>query len=207
MWSRFLMLAVMLSASPIQADEVDRPGIGDWCYNPIRTPTIAEKTSFVDEVSLAAVETEVKWGVPSPIVAAMAIVESGFGTTRLALKSNNVMAFKWPGETIGRGLGRFVLWCQPLHDKGNVYPSFETRGQAIDFVAWRLKESPHYRAATEKFQLDLQNNIPRRTAAERWLTTIAPTYNWKPEEYISSVLGFAGDPLGNRTSTLWNLEP
>lgn len=190
-----------------EADELDRPGIGYWCYDPVRVPSAAEKSAFVDEVSPAAVKAERKWGVPAPILAAMTIVESGYGTTRIAIKSNNILAFKWPGDTIAAGRAKFILWCQPTEDEGNVYPAFKSRADAIDFVAARLKQSHHYRDATSAYQRDLANGQDRKTAARKWLAKIAPRYNWKPEKYVRDVEHMANDPLGNGSRNLWSLEP
>ncbi|WJH39396.1 glucosaminidase domain-containing protein [Aliirhizobium terrae] len=189
------------------SEQVDRQGIGPWCYNPVRSPTSAEKVSFVEEVSAPAVDAERKWGVPAPILAAMAIVESGYGFTRIAIKSNNILAFKWPGDTIAAGRKKFKLWCQPLEDKGNIYPAFKTRAEAIDFVASRLKFASHYKAATVTYGVDLKNGVDRKTAARKWLRTIAPKYNWRPEQYIPDVSNMVEDPIGDGSRTLWRLGP
>lgn len=202
-------VAVLCSSHPTfaTADDLDRPGIGYWCYNRVRTPTRAEKMAFVDEVSRAAVEAERNWGVPAPVLAAMTIVESGFGTTRIAIKSNNILAFKWPGEQIAAGRSKFVLWCQPKEDEGNVYPAFDTRADAINFVASRLKLSRHYKAATTAYGRDLENGVSRETAGRKWLRTVAPIYNWKPAEYVAHVGHMAEDPIGDDSRSLWSLEP
>jgi len=189
------------------SDEVDRPGIGYWCYDPVRTPSKVEKAAFVDEVSPAAVEAERKWGVPAPVLAAMTIVESGYGTTRLAIKSNNILAFKWPGAEIAAGRSKFVLWCQPKEDKGNLYPAFGNRAEAIDFVASRMKLSKYYAGATSAYGRDLANGVDRKAAGRKWLVAIAPLYNWKPEKYVTDVGRMADDPIGDGNRTLWSLEP
>ncbi|ESW78387.1 hypothetical protein X770_32370 [Mesorhizobium sp. LSJC269B00] len=202
----FALLAAIYTTVAI-GDELDRPGIGYWCYNPIRIPSKADRLAFVDDVSSAAIEAERKWGVPAPALAAMTIVESGFGTTRIAIKSNNILAFKWPGDKIAAGHGKFVLWCQPKEDAGNVYPAFKSRREAIDFVASRLSLSKHYRAATLAYGTDLKSGLSRKTAGQNWRVAIAPLYNWKPEEYIRYVGRMADDPIGDGSRSLWSLEP
>lgn len=124
-----------------------------------------------------------------------------------AIKSNNILAFKWPGEAIGAGLDKFELWCQPLADEGNIYPAFDGWAQAIDFVASRLNRSVHYRDATAAYAGDLASGLDRMTAGRQWLVSIAPKYNWKPEKYIPDVTQFADDPLGDGSLSLWSLEP
>jgi hypothetical protein len=201
----FVLLLVIPAVAG--ADDIDRPGVGDWCYDPVRTPSQSEKIVFVEEVSFAAIEGERKWGVPAPIIAAMAIVESGYGTTRLAIKANNILAFKWPGDEIAGGLKKFVLWCQPKRDKGNEYPAFGSRAEAIDFVAWRLKLSKYYSSATAAYTRNLANRLDRKAAGRNWLKAIAPSYNWEPEVYIQNVVRMADDPFGDQSRTLWSLEP
>jgi hypothetical protein len=202
------LVGTVLSPLPASAsDDIDRPGIGYWCYSPVRSLSVADKKAFVDDVSAAAIAAERKWRVPAPVLAAMAIIESGFGTTRLAIKSNNVLAFKWPGEKIAQGRQKFILWCQPPEDKGNIYPMFSARSEAIDFVASRLSLSEYYKEATKVYAKDIGRGIDRKSASRKWLATIAPIYNWKPAEYVPNVDRLIGDPIGDRSRTLWSLEP
>ncbi|NTG45233.1 glucosaminidase domain-containing protein [Rhizobium rhizogenes] len=203
----FLITVSIILPTSANSEQVDRQGVGSWCYNPVRSPTPAEKVSFVEEVSPAAIAAERKWGVPAPILAAMTIVESGYGFTRIAIKSNNILAFKWPGDTIAAGRKKFELWCQPPDDEGSIYPAFKTRAEAIDFVASRLKLASHYKAATATYGADLKNGVDRKTAARKWLRAIAPKYNWRPKQYIPDVSHMVEDPIGDGSRTLWPLEP
>jgi hypothetical protein len=200
-------LLSFLSCHAAIADDIDRPGKGDWCYAPVRTPTLADKKAFVQEISTAAQAAEKQWGVPAPVVAAMSIVESGYATTRLAIKSNNIFAFKWPGDKMAKGKTKFVLWCQPDWDQDNVYPAFASHAEAVDFVAWRLSQSPIYAKATQTYQAELRRGVSRKLAAEHWLVAIAPRYNYKPEKYVPAVKHAADDPFGDNSDNLWRLEP
>ncbi|MGA0533348.1 glucosaminidase domain-containing protein [Hansschlegelia sp. KR7-227] len=203
-----LALAFALAASPALAQEpVDRPGKGDWCYNPVRSPSRADRIAFIKDISPGAIRAERRWGVPAPIIAAMGIVESGFGTTRIAIKSNNIFAYKWPGATIAAGLQRFVLWCQPDWDKGNVYPAFKTRADAVEFVGSRLRKSKYYSRATKSYMSDIVDGKDRKNAALSWLATIAPTYNHNGKEYFKVVAAFADNPVGDYSMSLWDLKP
>jgi hypothetical protein len=47
-------LAAAVFSSPALADEIDRSGVGSWCYDPVRQPSDIEKLAFVGEVLLAA---------------------------------------------------------------------------------------------------------------------------------------------------------
>jgi uncharacterized FlgJ-related protein len=206
--TRVVVIALFALGIPAAvAEEIDRPGKGDWCYAPVRAPTQEERDAFITEVGAAVISAERKWGVPAPIIAAMSIVESGYGLTRLALKSNNILAFKWPGQTLARDAKPYVLWCQPDRDHGNVYPAFKSWADAIDFVAWRLKESSHYAAATSAYGKDVRAGIDVKIGATRWLTTIAPRYNYNPKRYIRDILGMVENPKGSQGDSLWGLRP
>jgi len=133
--------------------------------------------------------------------------ESGYGLTRLAIKSNNIYAFKWPGATIAHGHDKYILACQPDWDKGNAYVAFTSRADAINFVAWRLAESPIYKAATVTYQKDLAAGIDRKIAAGHWLKAVAAHYNYKPNQYEIDVSKAAADPIGDSSDTLWRLKP
>ena len=61
------------------------PDLGDPCYAPQRSLTPALRTAFVAEVSTLALAAEKDHGVPAPMLAAMAIKESGYGTAILSL--------------------------------------------------------------------------------------------------------------------------
>lgn len=186
---------------------IDRPGKGDWCYAPTRTLSRVEKASYIDELEPAASSAEAKWHVPAPVVLAMAIQESGYGTTRLAIKSNNVFAFKWPGAAVANGASRFVLWCQPDWDVGNSYIAFGSRAEALDFVASRLRKSAHYAAATKTYWSDIQSGKDRKASAIAWLASIAVSYNYKPKAYVKAIVRLANDPLGDKTQSLWDIAP
>src|SRR5690348_14462291 len=55
-------------------------------------PTPGERAAFVKDVSALAIVAERKHGVPAAALAALAIIESGYGWTRLALEANNIFA-------------------------------------------------------------------------------------------------------------------
>ena len=64
-------------------------------YNPaLGHPTEAEKEAFVEEIKVYAVEAQKKWHVPASAIVAMAIKESGYGYTRIAVNANNLFGIK-----------------------------------------------------------------------------------------------------------------
>lgn len=199
------LIALLCAPSANADDNIDRPGKGDWCYLPMHSPTPAEQKAFVDDVAPAAVTASKKHGVPAAIIAGMAIVESGYGLTRIAIKSNNIYAFKWPGSKIGKGYEKFVLWCQPDWDEGNVYPAFKSRADAVDFVAWRLAASDHYKAASRKYKEAVGRGADKRKTALVWLEEIAQKYNYDPTAYVKKVSAVVRRPVKNSTVSMWEL--
>jgi hypothetical protein len=84
----------------------------------------------------SAKRPQAKYGVPGAILAGMAIHESGYGRTRLAILSNNLLSFKLPTNPNWQfGRPSFVLWCQPEGDVGNKYLLFGSKEAAFDYVA------------------------------------------------------------------------
>lgn len=146
-----------------------------------------------------------KHGVPAAMVAGMAVIESGYGLTRIAIKSNNIFAFKWPGAELGKGYEKFVLWCQPDWDEGNEYPAFKSRADAVDFVAWRLATSRHYKPATDAYRAAIKNGGDSRKAAIAWLQTIAPTYNYDGPAYVQKVSAVVQKPIKDSTVSIWEM--
>lgn len=186
-------------------DNIDRPGKGDWCYLAVHAPSQAEQQAFIDEVASAAAKASRKHGVPAAVLVGMAAVESGYGMTRIALKSNNIYAFKWPGSEIAKGYDKFVLWCQPDWDKGNEYPAFKSRVDAVDFVAWRLASSRHYKAATAAYNKSISRGIDLQQAALTWLEAIAPIYNYDGPAYVRKVSAVIRHPVKGTSISLWEM--
>lgn len=145
----------------------NQPDLSARCYAPRQRLTAFLRRSFVEEMRLIAVRAERDHGVPAPILAAMAIVESGYGTTRLAIDTNNLLSFKWP---FNKGPGErpiYRLTCQPPEDQENRYIRFASRAEAVDFVASRFRISPYYRAATARYQADLGSGPINRVELQR----------------------------------------
>ena len=61
------------------------PNLSDPCYGPTRPLTQELRKAFVDEIGPLAKKAEADHGIPAPILAAMSVNESGYGTTQLAI--------------------------------------------------------------------------------------------------------------------------
>ena len=56
----------------------------------LRTRISKERQKFIDEVSKNSIDLGKKFDIPASIIAAQAILESGYGTSRLANVANNL---------------------------------------------------------------------------------------------------------------------
>lgn len=201
------------SIAPETADLL-RSGTGDWCYNPIAPLTITQKADYVDFAVAEARRQEATYGVPAPILAAMSIRESGYGRTRLALLSNNILSFKRPANPQWQfGRSTFVLWCQPANDRGNQYLMFGSKAAAFDYVAKVLTERHDlpYAAITKAFREKIKAGSDHKQAALAWLSGVASIYA-QDKEYVPEVLKYVENPLnpGQPASpgqSLWDRAP
>jgi flagellum-specific peptidoglycan hydrolase FlgJ len=170
-------------------------GVGDWCYDPVGPLTDTIRKEFVQFAAASAARAEGRHGVPGPILAAMSIQESGYGRTRLAVLSNNVLSYKRPKDpALSGGRPKFTLWCQPAYDVGRDYIWFGSKDAAFDYVAWSLANRPQYKAASDAYKAAIAAGMDRRVAGEAWLKAIAPTYT-ADTKYVARVLDLAANPL------------
>jgi hypothetical protein len=131
-------------------------------------PTASEQEAFVDEVARLATSAEDRYGVPAAALVAMAIAESGYGWTRLALNTDNLFAWKhFPGSA-AEGRQYWVLECQP-DEPGTRFVVFADRAEAVDFVARQLATSDNYRADTERYRRDrAAEAVQEPSSASAW---------------------------------------
>lgn len=219
-WLVLILAITAAFASPVVAEvkpqpaDLMREGIGEWCYNPVSHPTETQKRDYVDFAVVQAKRAQEVYGVPGALLAAMSIRESGYGLTRLAILSNNVLSFKKP-KNVQWQFGRptFVLWCQPLTDEGNEYLLFGSKDAAFDYVAKVLAQRADlpYAKITQDYRDAIAGGADRKLAATNWLKAIAPIYA-KDSEYVPAVLDYADNPMAPRSTppkgqSLWELAP
>ena len=148
-------------------------------------PTEAERKAFVEEVAPLATRAEERHGVPATAIMAMTILESGYGWTRLAQNTNNLLGWKYFPEAAGER-EFWVLECpeQGISDRLLV---FRDRAEAIDYVAAQLATSDNYRADTERYVRDRASGANVVEAVNRWVDGIADPYSTQPEQYRESL--------------------
>ncbi|HJR50615.1 MAG TPA: glucosaminidase domain-containing protein [Gemmatimonadales bacterium] len=132
-----------------------------------------------------ATRAEERHGVPATAIMAMAILESGYGWTRLAQNTNNLLGWKYFPEAAGER-EFWVLECpeQGISDRLLV---FRDRAEAIDYVAEQLATSDNYRADTQRYIRDRGSGVDVVEAVDRWVDGIADPYSTQPEEYRASL--------------------
>jgi hypothetical protein len=168
----------------------------EWgCYDPKPGhPTAAEKQAFIEDVSAQAVLAEKKHGVPAAALAAMAMVESGYGWTRTAQDARNFFGWKFNSTAAAGGRQAYVLGCQPPEDVNNRYVVFASAADAVDFVAGKLATLPAYKAKTVAYGKARSTGTSAEAASRAWIAAIANPYNWRPAEYTKTVTRFMNDP-------------
>lgn len=161
----------------------------DWgCYDAQPGhPTDAEKASFIEQISSLAIDAEKKHGVPASALAAMAIVESGYGWTRTAQNAQNLFGWKFYSSTAAGGRKSYVLSRQPKEDDNNHYVVFATNADSFDFVAMKLATLPAYSKQTKAYQASRAEGVKATDAAKVWIAGIAHPYNWHPQEYTVTI--------------------
>ena len=175
------------AASEASADAALSETSAAWgCFEPQPGhPTEAERRAFVEEVAPLATRAGERHGVPATAIMAMAILESGYGWTRLAQNTNNLLGWKYFPEAAGER-EFWVLECpeQGISDRLLV---FRDRAEAIDYVAEQLATSDNYRADTQRYIRDRGSGVDVVEAVDRWVDGIADPYSTQPEEYRASL--------------------
>lgn len=169
----------------------------DWgCYDPKPGhPTATERMTFIHDVSQLAVTAEKKYGVPASALAAMTMVESGYGWTRTALEAHNFFGWKFTSSKADGQRGSYILDCQPPEDVNNHYVVFSSAADAVDFVAAKLATLPAYEGDTKAYKLARNRGDATADAVKAWLAGIADPYNWKPAKYVEDVTRIMNDPI------------
>ncbi len=74
----------------------------------LRTRISKERQAFIDDISKNAKDLSAKFNVPASIIAAQAILESGYGTSRLANVANNLFGHMGGKTETSRGISGSV---------------------------------------------------------------------------------------------------
>jgi flagellum-specific peptidoglycan hydrolase FlgJ len=156
-------------------------------------PTPEERLAFIREVSELAIKAEATHGVPAGALAALAVVESGYGWTRLALEANNL--FAWKATARGAdGRKFFVAECLKRPGAKNRFVHFASRADAFDYVSAKLASLDAYREHTRAYQSARKSGAPPEAAAKAWIAGIARRYSRSPAEFTRKLTRIMNDP-------------
>ena len=167
------------------------------------------KKSFINKISTPAMEANEKWGIPASAIIGMAILESGYGTTRIAIHANNFFGVKvwgynpknaWqlkgqPDEDyepvpvlVDYGYDRKIFDESKRRD--NWYRKFNSSKEAIDYLAGDLLLNSRYRFAKTNYEQRVKNGWSLDKAAKAYLYDIAEAgYNHFGGEYYRNKVG------------------
>ena len=181
----FLVLPVFLAPPAAAAAE--------WgCYgNKPGHPTPEQRAAFIREVSELAVKAEKAHGVPAAALAAIAIAESGYGWTRIALEANNLFAWKFGLSARRDGRTAYSLRCRKGASR---YVAFKSRADAFDYVAAKLATLEAYRRHTEAYQAARRRGEAPEAAIRAWVLGIGERYSRRPEEFARKVGRIMNNP-------------
>ena len=139
-----------------------------------RPPTEADKTQFLAAAVPLAQASQRAYGVPASLKLAQAILETGWGTSELAIKGKNyfgIKAHRGPG-TAG------IVWINtPEFVNGRwirinaAFRSYNTMAESFDDSSRYIKGSDRYRRC---FETKDPKEFARRLQAAGWATD--PTY-------------------------------
>ena len=172
-------------------------------------PSTQMKEDFVNEISKYAIEANEKWGIPASAIIGMAILESGYGTTRIAVNANNIFGVKAWGYNPNNA---WQLKGQPDEDyevvpvladygedrkvydeskrRDNWYRAFGSYKEAVDYLAGNLLLNQRYGFAKTNYEERMKSGWSYEQASKQYLYDIANAgYNHLGGDYYQNTIG------------------
>ena len=156
-------------------------------------PTPEERSAFIREVSELAVKAEKTHGVPATALAALAIAESGYGWTRVAMNANNLFAWKFV-TAAADGRKSYLPACHLRRGINNRFVMFKSRADAFEFVAQKLATLDAYRPHTDAYKAARKLGEAAESAVHAWLRGVATHYSQKPDEFSTKLMRIMNNP-------------
>jgi uncharacterized FlgJ-related protein len=156
-------------------------------------PTPEERSAFIREASELALAAEKAHGVPASALAALAIAESGYGWTRVAINANNLFAWKYV-RAAADGRKSYLPACHLRRGINNHFVVFKSRADAFDFVSSKLATLDAYRQYTDAYNEARKRGDAVDLAVNAWLTGIAAKYSHKPEVFRKKIVRIMNNP-------------
>ena len=197
------------SAKNLLPFEDVQAGRNSNAYLPTISPTMDMKKSFVEEISVYAKEANAKWGIPASAIIGMAIIESGYGTTRIATNANNIFGIKvwatnpsggWqlkgqPDENNGTvpilaNYGKDRLVYDETKRVDNWYRMFDDYKDAVDYLAGTFLLNKRYGFAKVNYENNLKSGWSYERASKQYIYEIANAgYNHLGGDYYRNIIG------------------
>lgn len=174
------------------------------------TPSDELKQNFVDEITIHAKDASENWGIPASVIIGMAIIESGYGSTRIALNANNIFGIKTWGYNPSNA---WQLKGQPNEDfdntipvianygtdrivydetkrRDNWYRMFDSYEETINYLAGNLLLNNRYGFARENYAERMKYGWSIEKATKQYLFEIAEAgYNHLGGDYYRNLVG------------------
>lgn len=173
--------------------EDEKLGRNSFAYlSTYEVPSNQMKEDFVNEISTYAMKANEKWGIPASAIIGMAIIESGYGTTRIAINANNLFGIKVWGYNPKNA---WQLKGQPDEDyepvpvladygedrkiydeskrRDNWYRAFGSYKEAVDYLTGNLLLNQRYRFAKTNYEERIKKGWSFERASKEFLYDIA----------------------------------
>ncbi|BCZ85301.1 glucosaminidase domain-containing protein [Paraburkholderia terrae] len=171
------------------------------CYAPQPGhPTAQEKRDYIHRISQYASDAEARYHIPAAVIAAMALVEAGYGYTRTAQHAHNLFGWKAP---VRGAPPHYVLACQDTageygnKDDNRCYVTFDSEQQSVDYVAGRLASgfAANYASANDRYRKETAAGVGVIERTQNWIAGIAQPYNWQPLTYARNICRLMRSPM------------
>ncbi|MBU8908752.1 glucosaminidase domain and LysM peptidoglycan-binding domain-containing protein [Desertibacillus haloalkaliphilus] len=175
-----------------------------------QAPTEDEKEAFVNQMTEYGIQASKQYGMPASAIIGMAIIESGYGTTRTAHFANNLFGIKvwgfnppnaWqlkgqPDEDFDRSIpvianyGPDRIVFDETQRRDNWYRHFDSYEHSVQFLTGNLLVNQRYHFAIENYQDRIANGWNVEDASREYLYDIANAgYNHLGGDYYQEVVG------------------
>lgn len=179
-------------------------------YSPaINGPSSSQQHAFVEEITKYALHANEQWEIPTSVIIAMSIIESGYGTTHTAYNANNLFGIKvWKGNDSNA----WQLKGQPNEDyedipiiddygedrlifdesvrRDNWYRTFHSYNEAVNYLAGTLLLNDRYHFALLSYKKRVENGWSQAEASQKYAYDIAEAgYNHRGGNYYRKVIG------------------
>lgn len=169
-----------------------------------------EREQFIQQIIPYAMEANERWGIPASAIIGIAIIESGYGTTRIAHFANNLFGIKawginpinaWqlvgqPDEDFDQPVPILASYGLDRHlydesvRRDNWYRKFDSYQEAVHYLAGTLLQNNRYGFARIEYEARLQQDWSLEADSKEYVYNIAHAgYNHLGGEYYRNRVG------------------